>query len=188
MKKIIVPLVLVLLIVLGIVVYFIWQNSNKNATNNGQELSGITPTNSTSQTGTLVLDSDTSTSDVCNLLTLDIAKEILGSDTKLDSQNKGNCTYTSISVDSSSFGILTMIVTKSGAITARSQFEDAKVLAYSNQIEAVSGLNADDAYYASTLKQLSILKGDSWIIISGLSDKFPDEKELAIATANLVLK
>jgi hypothetical protein len=119
---------------------------------------------------------------------LDIAKTILGNDAILASQNTKNCTYSSTNIDAASFGVLTIIVTKSSTTTARTQFEQAKSSAYSNQIETVTGLNADDAYFANTLKQLSILKGDSWIIIFGISDNFASEKELAIATAQLVLE
>jgi autotransporter translocation and assembly factor TamB len=194
MKKfflIAVPVLLVLCVACVAVVYFAWPTINSKILELQGQLT-ITPTLGASLPGTTTNpsqdDTTTTTSDVCNMLTLDIAKQILGTDTKLASQNSGNCTYSSISEDMSSFGVLTMVVTKMTGGTAKVQFDQARATVYENKTETVSGLKADEAYYATGLMQLSILKGDSWIIISGTSDKFADEKELAIATAKLVLK
>jgi len=180
---IIVSIVLVLCVIGGVAIYFAWQSASKTITDIQDQI-GVSPTIETSLDDTGSTASDSS---VCSVLSLDVAKEILGADAKLASENPNNCTYSLVNAETSSFGVLTMIVTKTNAITARSNFEEAKIAAYSNQIEQVTGLNADDAYFATTLKQLSILKGDSWIIISGISDNFTSEKELAIETAKLVL-
>lgn len=181
---IIISIVLVLFVIGAVVIYFIWQSANKTITDKQGQL-GVSPTIETSLGDTSSTRSD---SNVCSVLTLSIAKEILGADAKLASEDSNNCTYSSTNAETSSFGVLTMIVTKTNAITAKSNFEEAKITAYRNQTEQVTGLNADDAYFATTLKQLNILKGDSWIIISGISDNYTSEKELAIATAKLVLK
>ena len=202
MKKaliIIIPIILVLCVICAVVVYFVWQSAGNKLTDL-QGLLNVSPTagtvnvtagantNDNLNDTTVPADGNTVTSDVCNLLTLDMAKQLLGSDTKLASQNTGNCTYTTLDLDTSAFGMLTMVVSKSNPATARTQFEQAKTLAYGSQTEPVSGLNADAAYFATTMQQLSILKGDSWIIISGVSDKYASEKELALATAALVLR
>ena len=182
MKKalaIIIPIVLVLCVAAGVGIYFLWQSANKTVTDIQSQLD-ISPT--------IENTVDTTNNNVCSILTLDIAKQILGDDAQPASENSGNCTYSSVNVDTSAFGVLTMVVSKTNSITAKSNFEQGKTLAYDNQTEPVTGLNVDDAYYATTLKQLSILKGDSWIIISGTSDNYTDEKELAIATAKLIYK
>jgi hypothetical protein len=194
MKKtllIIVPIVLVILVIVGVVIYFVLQFVNKKGTDN-VDLLGISPTVETSVTGTSdsgnTGDSNTVENNACLLLTLDIAKEILGSDAILASQNPGNCTYSATNAETSAFGIITIVVTKTNPITAKEQFDQAKTISYSGDTETITELNADEAYFANTYKQLSILKGDSWIIISGTSDKFADEKEISMATAKLVLK
>ena len=181
---IIISVVLVLFVIGAVVIYFVWQSANKTITDNQSQL-GVSPTIETSLGDTSSARSD---SNVCSVLTLSVAKEILGADAKLASENPNYCTYSSTNAETSSFGILTMIVTKTNAITAKSSFEEAKTTEYNNQIEQVTGLNADEAYFGTVIKQLSILKGDSYIIISGISDNFTSEKELAIATAKLVLK
>jgi hypothetical protein len=190
MKKllIVVPIVLVLLVIVGVIIYFVLQSTNKKVTDNV----GVSPTVETSVTETsesgTTGDTITVDNDACLVLTLDIAQEILGSEAILASQNPGNCTYTATNAETSAFGILTMVATKTSPITAKEQFDQAKTVSYSGDIESITGLNADDVYFANTYKQLSILKGDSWIIISGTSDKFADAKELSVATAKLVLK
>lgn len=186
MKKkiiIIVSILLALFLIGAVVIFFVLQSA-------GNKLSDEIQNQLEESTTTESLESEeiTGTSEICNILTLDIAKQMLGDDAKLGSQNYGNCTYSSVSADSSSFGVLTMVVSKLNAVTAKTNFESAKASIYENSTEPVTGLNADEAYYATNLKQLSLLKGDSWIIISGVSDKFDSEKELAIETAKLVLE
>ena len=190
MKKkliIILSILLVLCVIGGVVIFFVWQSASKTIDNIQNQL-GVSPTVEASQSDTSATDGSASSNEACNLLTLDIAKAILGSDAVLASQNTGNCSYTSTSSDFSSVGGLTIVVTTTDAVTAKSEFEQAKTLSYSNQTEAVTGLNADEAYFAPTYMQLSILKGNSWIILTGFSDKFTSEKDLAIAAAKLVLK
>ncbi len=193
-----IPVILVLCVVCAAVIYFVWQSYGKQITDWQNNLI-VTPSldNPIDPTTNDTLTDDSSTTspegngpisnDVCKVLTLDVAKQLLGNDAKIASQNEGNCTYSAISTDFSSFGVLTMVITKSNAVTAKTQFETAKNTTYSGDTEMVTGLNADSAYYAKGLTQLSILKGDSWIIISGTSDKFEDEKDLAVAAAKLVL-
>ena len=193
MKKfflIAVPVLLVLCVACVAVIYFAWPSINSKILELQGQLT-LTPTMDvldTSNSDQGPSNTTTTNSEVCSMLTLDMAKQILGEDAILASQNTGNCTYSSISEDMSSFGVLTMVVTKMSGGTAKIQFEQARATVYENETENVSGLNADEAYYATNLMQLSILKDDSWIIISGTSDKYDDEKELAIATAKLVLK
>jgi hypothetical protein len=186
MKKkiiIIVSILLVLLLIGAVVIYFVLQSAGKKISDEIQTQLDKNP-----EIEAMEGDENTGTSEICNILTLDIAKQMLGEEAKLGSQNYGNCTYSLISADSSSFGVLTMVVSKLNTLTAKTNFEAAKTSIYEGSTENVTGLNADEAYYASNLKQLSILKGDSWIIISGVSDKFESEKELAIETAKLVLE
>ena len=184
MKKkliIILSILLVLCVIGGVVIFFVWQSASKTIDNIQNQL-GVSPTVEASQSDTSATDGSASSNEACNLLTLDIANAVLAS------QNTGNCSYTSTSSDFSSVGGLTIVVTTTDAVTAKSEFEQAKTLSYSNQTEAVTGLNADEAYFAPTYMQLSILKGNSWIILTGFSDKFTSEKDLAIAAAKLVLK
>jgi hypothetical protein len=202
MKKILaigIPVVLVLCVICGVVVYFVYQSAGKQITDLQNKLT-VSPSvvvNSeenfnlpfTNDSGTVIPEEPSVVaSETCNVLTLDMAKQLLGADAKLASSNPGNCTYSSISGDMSSFGVLTIVVTKSNPVSAKAVFEQARTTTYANDTTPVSGLNADDAYYANTMNQLSILKGDSWIIISGTSDKFTSEKDLAVAAAKLAIK
>jgi len=182
----IIPIILILCIIFAIVVYFIWQSTNKKVTDIENQVGISTtlenPLTETSESGI------TGDNNACLLLTLDITKKIIGNEAILASQNPGICSYSSTNIDTSAVGILMIVVTKTNPVTAKEQFEQAKTTSYSGETEPVTGLNADDAYFANTFKQLSILKGDSWIIISGSSDKFANEKEISVATAKLVLK
>jgi hypothetical protein len=133
-------------------------------------------------------DSDEVGTDVCAVLTLDIAKQVLGNDAVKSSQNNGNCTYSSMTADGG-FGVLVMVISSNpNSATARTSFDAARSTVYENKTESVSGLNVDDVYYATNLNQLSILEGSNWVLISGTSDKYTDDKDLAIATAKLIYK
>lgn len=132
-------------------------------------------------------DSTSSSTDVCGVLTLDIAKQILGKEATLSSQNAGNCTYSAMTSDGG-FGVLVMVISTNDSASARTSFETAKRTVYENDTVDVSGLNVDGAYYANSIGQLSILKGNSWVIISGTSDKYANGKDLAVATAKLIYK
>jgi len=181
MKKaliIIIPIVLVLLIAGSVAVYFIWQSFSKGSNNSGGNTATVTVTANPG----VAEDSGEVENEACALLTLSIAKQVLGSDAVLASQNSGNCTYSS----ESEFGVLVIVVSKSDVLTARTQYEAAKSTVYENNTTAVTGLNVDEAYFANGMAQLSMLKGDSWIIISGTSAKYTNEKDLAVATARLV--
>jgi hypothetical protein len=179
----IIVIVLVLCVVCGGVIYFVWQSANNKLTEITNEL---TTTQTVENSANITNSPGNNTA--CTLLTADMAKQILGTEVKTESSSDVGCTYSTANLDLSSFGVLTIIVTKSTPITAKDQFNQAKTLSYSGQTESVTGLNVDEAYYATNLMQLSILKGDSWIIISGTADTFSSEKDLAIAAAKLVFK
>ena len=199
MKKallIIIPIVLVLCVVCAGVLYFVWNKSGTQLSDLTSKLQNQPITNTiTATTGVVVTSTPdvTSTepqitSSVCDMLTAEIAKQVLGGEVKSSGSGTTACTYTTSSEDYSKFGVITMVVTNTDALSAKAQFDSAKSSVYKGTTEAVTGLNADEAYYATNIKQLSILKGGSWIIISGVSDNYANEKELAVATAKLVLK
>src|SRR3990172_10462632 len=99
MKKallIIIPIALILCIIGAVATYFIWQSIQKGNTLTGGSTPSVTITPEVTDTSTNTNNpSNTSETGVCALLTLDIAKQILGNDAKLASQSSGNCTYSS---------------------------------------------------------------------------------------------
>ena len=204
MKKFIIPIILVLLLICCVVAFIIWKSSGPilSAIQTQFNISPAVTTVTTDTTGQNTdstnltetpSDSTSSSYDACILLTPAIAKQVLGEDVTSTGSGTSSCTYmtslSSISSGSStatSFGILTIVVAKSDPITAKAQFEQAKSITFGGKTETVTGINVDNAYYATNLLQLSILKGDSWIMISGTSDKNPSEKDLVIQTAKLI--
>jgi hypothetical protein len=156
---------------------------------------GITLSGCAKKTDTTGTDTSSDTSSTasgkkaCEILTKEIADQILQTNTKAgDSNSDTTCTYSTDSDDLSELGVLTIVVTQSTSVGARESFEAAKSAAYGSNTEAVSGLNVDDAYWAPSLSQLSILDGSRWIIISGMSSKTEDTKTMCIETAKLAIE
>ncbi len=135
-------------------------------------------------------ESNSNDSNACDHLTKDIAEDILKTEVKASESSSDNtCTYVTSEESLEDFGVLTMVVTDTSSDSeARRLFETAKSVTYGNNTDNVSGLDADGAYWAGSISQLSILKDDKWIIISGTSALNEDNKQMAIDTAEEVLK
>ncbi|PIY17521.1 hypothetical protein CO112_03975 [Candidatus Dojkabacteria bacterium CG_4_9_14_3_um_filter_150_Dojkabacteria_WS6_41_13] len=178
-KKIVMVAALVGIVAIASGVFFLQGKKAKKTTDDKTGAETTSPT----ATG-----SETTSSKACDLLTLEIAETIFKDKAKTTDNNSSTaCTYTSQKEDLTSFGIITLVDSNVGVLQARESFETAKTAIYGSSTEAVTGLDADAAYYAPTLKQLSILKGGHWIIITALTDSYPTDKDASIATAKLVL-
>jgi hypothetical protein len=125
----------------------------------------------------------------CSLFTPSDAEQILKATvTPAPDQSANTCTYSTINTDTGSFGIATMVISTSTPTGARTTFETAKAVTYENKTEAVTIPGADDAYWATTLNQLSVLKGSSWIIVSVISgDAGSNDQTNSIEAAKLIL-
>lgn len=106
--------------------------------------------------------------EACDILTLEIAKNIIGSDAKVKSRDSSsgdikvsNCTYFSV-VNQYSVGLLARSARdKAGAASNQSQFASNKPV----DSQKVVGYG-DSAYWLARYGQLNILKGNTWYILS----------------------
>lgn len=163
--------------------------------NNSQ---GASKPNDASKVVTSTASNNTKSRSACELLTLEDAKSLIGSNATLsegsgipnlataESVNVDNCTY---SADGATLGDLKQI-------TIQRHYGDTSQVkqAYDNYKkefpgEALTGLG-DTAYYATEAKQVQVLQGDYWLFIFGGSINAGDEanKDLGIKTAQMALK
>ena len=134
----------------------------------------------------------------CELITLADAKSLIGANATLaegsgspdlattDAITVDNCTY---SADGATLGDLKQL-------TIQSSFGDAKQvkLAYDNYRQQYPGESLADlspeAYYATELKHLNVLKGQYWLFVFGgsINDGDSINKELHLKAARLALQ
>lgn len=185
MKKIIIVLLIVVVAIAGVVVVSSTKKS-KNTPNNNAEVTTKTEKKESKRKA------------ACELLTLEDAKTLLGSNATLakgsgdpnlastESMSVDNCTY---SADGATLGDLKQI-------TIQRQFgsSDQVKQAYENYKkeypgDAVTGLG-DTAYYVTGSEQVQVIKGDYWLHVAGGSINAGDgaNKELLTKVAEIALK
>lgn len=167
MNKIVLGVLAGVVIVAGGVTYVIVANSDNS--------SPKADTNSTSHT-VKTGNSTYIAVDACDILTASVAQQILGAgatkgDTSAgnvssDDLSVSNCVYTvktgATPSSSNSVGILARAAkTATGAASNQAQFGSAKPAG----AQDVSGIG-DKAYYSPTYKQLNVLKGNNWYIVT----------------------
>lgn len=134
-------------------------------------LIAIKPQNSSTTTST---DAAASTVSACDILTPAIAKQFIGSnvtqpggsagDTAIPDMRVSNCLYISSSADVAKMSSVNVLVraakTQDGINANKAQFTSLP-----SGAQSVSGL-ADKAYYDPTFRQLNVLKGGNWYIVT----------------------
>jgi hypothetical protein len=157
----------------------------------------VTPTASAKQDSTTPTESSDSNGSTgtgsngaaCQILTPAIAEKVLGVTLKQDTDNNQNtCTYSYLNETTGDMKIMTMVISNLGKAQAKNSFDMARTSVYQSQTEDISGIDADGAYYAPNLMQLSLLKGNNWIIISVVTDTKDEGKALSIETAKEIVK
>ncbi len=117
----------------------------------------------------------------CEILTEADAKQVLGVEVKGES-TESTCTYKNAVASGTNISVL--IISINEGSDPKKSYESAKSIY--GEIEVVSGLNVDEAVWSKSLMQLSMLKGNKWILIGATSTGL-DSKEVSIAAAKLAL-
>jgi Tfp pilus assembly protein PilN len=167
-------------IILIIVLFFSNSKTSSNSDNNDYLVSGKIEYNE---------DGSMKISDMCSILTLDIAERVLNTTLVKDMTTDSNsCTYKTSDPTTGDVSIVTMLLNQYTVEEAKQQYDSVKSTAFGKEIEDVTELDADASYWSTTYYRLNILKGDKLIAISTLTAKNPDSKSLSIEIAKLILQ
>jgi len=186
-KNLLIGISILLIVCIGLVVggYFLYKQFSSQVDIAKDIINNQTNTNDNN-----LSDAATFSSKPCELLTMDIAKQILGVSELTLGPNSGSmsCTYTFLNTETQGFSMISLLQNTTDPGLAKSYFDTAKTTTYLDKIEPVTGLKVDDAYYATEFKQLSILNGADWIILSVYSNNADSDKQLTIDAAKLIWK
>jgi hypothetical protein len=174
-------IVIVLISIIVIVILLFSNNRSKSNSDNSDYV--VTSKVEYNDDGSLKIN------DMCDIFTKDIAENVLNTSLTKDTTTDSNsCTYKTSDPSTGDVSIATMLLTQYSAEDAKTQFDTIKLQGFGKEIEEVSGLNADSAYWSTKYYRLNILKGDKVIAISTLTAKNPDSKSLSTEIAQLILQ
>jgi cytoskeletal protein RodZ len=202
-KKVVIAIVVVLVLcclcsVAG-VVFFATRPNTTTVNWNVGDLSPNSPTDSSANDDSANRQSNSGRDDgkddsassstkkgACDILTPEIAKKVLKVEVKQTaSASTSSCSYSNAVPTLKDLGVLTIVVSEGP--TAKTLFDTAKSGVYKSNTEEVTGLNAEGVYWAVNYKQLSILKGDRWILITTIVSSGRDSKTVSIEAAKEIL-
>lgn len=173
-KAIIITIAIITLAGIGVGAYFAFIKPADSNSSSGKS-SGSNSSGSTKVTYVPI--------DACDVLTEGIAKEVIGSNLQKTSASSNTITTADIAVSSCNFlskldpsdtsdvpkisgaSLLVRVAkTSVGAESNRAQF-----LIKDKDVQAIAGIG-DDAFYNPAFRQLHILKGNNWYIITAYKD------------------